>query len=183
MDDAPHARRHARHRRAELRSAARWIAKHGIGSLPGRRLTTGESASQERSDWLGGRDRIETGTGGSHSKFVSYGQFPTLEAWEDWMLDTGQKYVPLVGGATPSGLEQVEKRARMAHVLSFLLPEHQELLFERHVKQRTLDDIAAEHCVTRQAIIKRLKVAEQDFKRAFGQHWNDPVDPTAWKEG
>lgn len=172
--------RHANARAAELRKAERWIKKHGIGNVPGRRTEVGETDTQERSEWLGGADRISSGTGGSHSKFVSYSQFDTLEAWEDWMLTDGMRYTPLVGGATPSSLDIIEKRARMAHVLTFLPPEHVELLFERHVRQRTLDSIAAEHYVTRQAIIKRLKVAEQDFRRAFGEHWNDPID---WKEG
>lgn len=174
----PIVKAHDKARAAELRRAERFITKHGIGNLPKRRSETGESADYERSDWLGGADRIQAGVTGRRN-LVSYSQFDTLDAWENWMLDTDQGYSPLVGGATPSGLEQVEKRARMAHVLSFMLPAHQELLFERHVRGRTLDDIAAEHFVTRQAIIKRLKVAEQDFRKFFGEHWNDPVDVNA----
>lgn len=96
------------------------------------------------------------------------------------MLAEGLNYQPLVGAGTLT-LEQLEKRARMRHVLTFMLPLHVELLMERYVVGggRTLDDLAAEHCVTRQAIIKRLKVAEQDFRRLFAEHWNDDID---WKE-
>lgn len=161
----------------EQRHAEKWIAKHGVGSLPGPRRDNGESASQERSDWLSGADRGQTGATGGSRSLTSYDQFDTPEAWEDWMLDAGNPYLPLVGGSVAEAtMDQLEKRARMRNVLSRLLPAHVELLFERHVRGRTLDDIAEEHFVTRQAIIKRLRVAEQDFRREFGLHWLDHVE-------
>lgn len=172
------------HTPEELREAQQFIEKHGVGELPGPRFANGESSDSQRSDLFGGADRANSKTGGSHSKFVRMEvQGPGFSSdwtWEEWMQERGVDYTPLVGGSTET-LEQLEKRARMRHVLTFMLPLHVELLMERYVVGggRTLDDLAAEHCVTRQAIIKRLKVAEQDFRRLFAEHWNDDID---WKE-
>ena len=162
--------------RKELRAAKRFLSKHGIGSLPGPRSPTGESAGDQRSGYFAGFDRADTGETGGR-RLVSYDGFPTLEAWEDWMVSQGHQYQPMVGGAHPTQMEQLEKRARMKHVLSYMLPDHIELLHARHVEGRTLDDIGKEHGVSRQAIIKRLRTAEADFRRYFAEHWLDELDP------
>ena len=88
-------------------------------------------------------------------------------------------YEPLVGRlpGQPNHVtkDDLERRDRLEHVMSFLLPEHAELLLERHAERRTLDAIAKDRCVTRQAIIKRLRTAEQDFRKHFGERFNDPL--------
>jgi predicted DNA-binding protein YlxM (UPF0122 family) len=165
-------------RAQELRRAKRWLAKHGIGSLPPKqRAETGESLEPQRSDWLAGPDRPSLPThlrGGGRTRVVSYSWADSLEAWEEWMSEAGRAFLPVNGGGELT-LEQVEKQARLQHVLEFLLPMHVDLLFARFAEQRTLDDIAEEFGISRQAVIKRLRVAVQDLKREIAAHWNDPL--------
>jgi len=156
------------------------VKKHGIGSLPGRRFPNGETAEPQRIGAGGAGAEGGSSSDGlarKHREDVSYSWHDTLDAWEQWLIATGQSYLPLVGGAGgPTTLEQLEKRARMRHVLSFMLPMHVELLYAVHVEGRTQSDVAEEFCITQQAVSKRLAVAEQDFRREFGNHWNDDID-------
>lgn len=162
------------------REAERFIKKHGVGGLPGRRFDNGESAERQTvGAHHGDASRPSRDDGDDlprhHREHTSYSQFESLDAWESWLIDEGVEYAAVVGQGHAT-LEQLEKRARMRHILTFLLPMHIDLLFAVHVEGRTESEVAKEFGVTQQAISKRLKVAEQDFRRAFGEHWNDPID-------
>lgn len=163
----------------ERRAAQRWTDKHGVGSLPGRRSETGETATRQMVGHSG--DSEEGGSRDEalprkHRDAVSYDRFDTLAAWEDWMLDSGVSYTPLVSSAQPEpSMDSLEKRSRMNHVFTFMQPRHVELLYWRHVEGMTLEAISRQESVSRQAIAKRLAVAEADFKAAFAAHWNDLV--------
>lgn len=165
--------------RKERKAAERFAEKHGIGSLPGRRLETGETAHQQQVGHHGnpgvptGR---EEGVPRRHRDDVSYSIFDSMEQYEDWLLDTGMNYIPMTASGQPApSMDQLEKRARMNHVLDFLDPGRVELLQWRHVENMTLQEIANQEGVSKQAILKRLQVAEADFKAAFAEHWNDDV--------
>lgn len=164
----------------ERRAAQRFADKQGVGALPGRRLETGESATQQRvghdgdHEAAGGRE--DDGMTRRHRDTVSYSRFETMEAWEDWLLDGGHQYTPLVGSSGPEPtMDTLEKRSRMNHVFTFLQPRHVELLYWRHIEGMTLEAISRQEGVSRQAIAKRIGVAEADFKAAFAAHWNDLV--------
>jgi len=164
----------------ERRAAQRWVDKHGVGSLPGRRSETGESNTQQRvghgGDFTDPSGREDDGLSRPHREPVSYSTFETMEAWEDWLLDNGQQYTPLVGSAQPEpDMDTLEKRSRMNHVFTFMQPKHVELLYWRHIEGMTLEAISRQEGVSRQAIAKRLGVAESDFKAAFAAHWNDLI--------
>jgi hypothetical protein len=164
----------------ELKAGHRFADKHGVGSLPGRRSETGESDTPQRvghsgdASAPGGRD--SDGLSRPHRDPVSYSAFPSLADWEDWMLAEGEEYLPLVGmpGGGPT-VGELEKRSRMNHVFSFMRPDHVELLYWRHVEGMTLEAIARQEEVSRQAIAKRLNVAEAAFKTSFAEHWNDDI--------
>ena len=164
----------------ERRVAQRWADKHGVGSLPGRRSETGETATQQRVGHEGDSEdaaaREADGLPRKHRDTLSYSRFETMEDWEDWLLDNGQQYMPMVGSAQPEpDMDTLEKRSRMNHVFTFMLPRHVELLYWRHIEGMTLEAISRQESVSRQAIAKRVGVAEADFKAAFAAHWNDDI--------
>lgn len=165
--------------RKEHRLAERFAEKEGVGSLPGRRLETGESAHQGQ---VGHHGNAEAPTGREegmprrHRDDVSYSIFDSMEQYEDWLLDTGMNYIPLTASGHPAPtIDQLEKRARMNHVLGKLTAKQVSLLQWRHVENMTLQEIANQEGVSKQAILKRLQVAEADFKAAFAEHWNDDI--------
>lgn len=165
----------------ELREAQEFIAEHGIGNLPGQRFENGESSGRQTAGASGsystqGREDEDGGLPRRHRDDVSYDTFGSLSEYEDWLLDNGKGYLPLVGGQQPQPtLRELEKRSRMNHVFSFMQPRHIELLYWRHVEGMTLQEIADQEHVSRQAIHSRLKVAEREFKVSFAEHWNDHV--------
>lgn len=167
-------------RQAELRLAQRFAEKQGVGSLPGRRSETGESATAQRvghtSNSTDESAREGDGLARKHRDALSYSGFESMEAWEDWLLDSGQQYTPLVSGVGghPT-MDTLEKRSRMNHVFSFMDPKRVELLYWRHIEGMTLGEIAEQESVSRQAITKRLRVAEAEFKASFADHWNDDI--------
>lgn len=77
--------------------------------------------------------------------------------------------------AEPSGmnLAAIEKRLRMQKVLLAMREEDVDVLFERYVEMRTLEEIAEDLGVTHQAVSKRLTTARANFLRAFAQEWNN----------
>lgn len=171
-----------RRRERELRQAQKFIEKHGVGNLPGKRSETGESSGRQQAGgdgdyWSSGLGEAEEGDlPRRHRNTISYDSFGGLGEYEDWLLDNGKGYTPLVGSNQPQPtLLQLEKRSRMNHVFSFLLPQHVELLYWRHVEGMTLQEIADQEHVSRQAIHSRLKVAEREFRTQFAAHWNDDV--------
>lgn len=166
-------------RRKEERQAQRWVDKQGVGALPGRRTETGETAAPQRVGHHG--DPTQGGLRDpdlprKHRDDVSYDTFGSLSEYEDWLLAHGNEYLPLVSSAQGEPtLDTLEKRARMHHVLTSCDPVRVELLYRRHVEQMTLEGLAVEYGVSRQAIAKRLDVAEAEFRGAFADHWNDDV--------
>jgi len=163
-----------RRREREQRQAQRWVEKHGVGSMPGRRSETGESAgSDQLSRHRAARDEL----GREHRDPVYYESLPGgLAGLEEDFAATGRLFEPIMGLAQPAPtLRQLEKRSRMNHVFSFMLAAHIELLYWRHVEGMTLQEIADQEHVSRQAIHSRLKVAEREFRAAFAAHWNDDV--------
>lgn len=165
----------------ERRAAQRWADKHGVGSLPGRRLETGESAMAQRvghpaDPTDASEPRSPEGLPREHRDTLSYSAHETLDEWELWMLDAGRGYTPLVGANQPQPtMDSLEKRSRMNHVFTYMLPKHVELLYWRHIEGMTLEAISRQESVSRQAIAKRIAVAEADFKSSFAAHWNDDV--------
>lgn len=171
--------------RREGKLAERWLERHGthLGNLPGRRLENGESASKQRSSLLTGEFDQQAepgdGTGGPGHRvrsIVSYDQHDTVDEWEQAVLASGSGYEPLVGRPQQLTKLELERRERLAHVFTFLLPEHVELLLMRHEQGMTLTAMAEELCVTKQAVHARLRVAEQDFRKQYAAHYQDALD-------
>lgn len=173
-------------RTEEKDEAARWLADHpGLGSFPGKRSETGESDEEDRFAGLSGEnsghsDHNDPGLRGhghlSMNSITNYdNEAGDLEQWEQWHLDNGSALTFL--GRSPSLTpEQLVTRAHVEHVLTFLLPDHRELLVRHHGMRETQDALAADFGISRQAIQQRLRVAEEDFRRAFEAHINDPVN-------
>ncbi len=167
--------------KTEARRAARFIERHGVGSLPGKRSETGESSGRQSlghggDSTVGDRQADDGGLGRKHRDPVSYDSMGGLAHYEDWLLDSNIGYLPLVGtDAPPPTVEDMERRARMHHVFSYLKAEHVFVLERKHLERMTLQEIADEDGVSRQAIHKRLKKAEDAFRVAFVTHWNDEV--------
>lgn len=139
----------------ERRKAERWLKRHGSGS---------------RASMLSGSDAPGTA---QHASIVSIDQHGTVDDWEQGMLEDGEWYLPLVGQRQELSPDEEERRLRLEYVLQFLLPVHVELLRMRHVEQMTLEAMGREFSCSHVNIIKRLKVAEQNFRRAYGQHYED----------
>lgn len=85
-----------------------------------------------------------------------------------------QRHIAPTGGGLT--LEQVEKQLRMANVFRHLSDDDIIVLLRRHVEAMTFDEMAEELKVSRQAVLKRVQVAEQNLRREFGNHWLDPID-------
>lgn len=84
-------------------------------------------------------------------------------------------YNALVPGCAV-GPEQVEMQYRMDAVFRAMRHRDVDVLERRYVGLATLDDIAEQLGITRQAVLKRLEAAKANFKVAFAQHWNDPLE-------
>lgn len=85
------------------------------------------------------------------------------------------------GSVTPIGGHGLNMRSlttilRVRHCLSFLPPEQAALLWQRYVEHRTLDDLATQHGITRQAVFQRGETSKAAFVVAVTEHWNDPID-------
>lgn len=89
-----------------------------------------------------------------------------------WTESTGRSGT-VIAGSSGVSLSQLDAQQRVAYCLSFLKPKHQELLRARFMEGRTLEDIAADEGVSRQAIHQRLATAEAEFVRVVGEHWLD----------
>lgn len=70
---------------------------------------------------------------------------------------------------------QVEKQLRMRHVLAYIDPDQASLLFEKFVARRTYAALGRTMGISHVAVLKRLRTATQNFKRAFGDHWMCPL--------
>ena len=103
----------------------------------------------------------------------------SLDDWEQHQLKVGTRYTVLAGGSTELGPDELATRAKVTHVMEFILPMHVELLNMRHVEQLTWEAMAAEFGCSYQAVQDRLRVAEQDFHRLWDKHSDDPID---WKD-
>jgi hypothetical protein len=169
-------------REREAREAAQWAAKHGGGDLPGRRSETGETDTPQPVRRSKGKPGF-TPDGElprEHRDPVSYSAFGTIEEFEDALIESGTSYRPLVTHSMPGiniedSLSRLGKASQLHHCLSFLEKDRVDLLFKRHVERMTLDAIAGEEGVSRQAIIKRLRTAEKHLRDAITEHWDDEV--------
>ena len=146
----------------ERRKAERWLRRHG-----------GDITEGSRSAMFSGRDRVASGSSAQHASIVSIDQHGTVDEWEQAMVESGEWYLPLVGQRQELTADEEERRSRIEYVLQFLLPVHVELLRMRHVERMTLENMAEEFSCSHPNVIKRLKVAEQNFRRAYGQHYED----------
>jgi DNA-directed RNA polymerase specialized sigma24 family protein len=136
----------------EVKDAERWLKKNDPGQ-----------GSQAKSGKVG------------RGMLTTYTNLTNIDAALSRLRD--EQWKPLVArrpGQAPLLDEQEnERRARLEHVMTFLRPETAELLLMRHVERMTLEAIAAELCCSHVNIIKRLRVAEQDFRKHYGLHYND----------
>lgn len=158
--------------------AARWVAQNDLGSLPGKRLDNGESAGRQRTGHSSNPTsaRPTDDLPRRHRDDVSYDAVGGAAEFEQHMVDNGGLFLPLVGMATPlPSFEFLERRARMHHVLSYLSPAQVSVLERKHLEQLTLQEIADEDGVSRQAVHKKLKRAESAFREAFRLHWSDEL--------
>lgn len=60
---------------------------------------------------------------------------------------------------------------RLARVFDALLPQHQQLLEERYLERRTLEDMGESRAISKQAVHQRLLTAERDFTKLFGEQF------------
>lgn len=102
-------------------------------------------------------------------RVISFGSADDLDSWAEGTGRGGS----VLAGMSGVSLSQLDAQQRVAHCLSFLKPKHRELLRARFMEGRTLEDIAADEGVSRQAIHQRLATAEAEFIRAVGEHWLD----------
>jgi hypothetical protein len=99
----------------------------------------------------------------------------------DSMYDAEQaRTYPLFGGGL--SVDQVEKQYRMENVLGAMRPGDVSVLVDRHVEHQTLDTMASSTGVSRQAVLKRIQMAEVNFLLAFDQHWMDPIGGEGWPD-
>ena len=98
--------------------------------------------------------------------------FGTADDLDQWAEGTGRKgnIFAAMSGVT---LEQLDTQQRVAHCLSFIKPEQQELLRSRYMEGRTLEEISVNSGVSRQAIHQRISTAQAEFVRVVGEHWTD----------
>lgn len=102
-------------------------------------------------------------------RVVMFGSADDLDAWAE---ATGRGTGVLAARSGVS-LFQLDAQQRVTYCLSKMKPEHQELLRARYMEGRTLEDIAADMGVSKQAVHQRIQVAHSDFHRTVGLHWND----------
>jgi hypothetical protein len=174
----------------EVESAERWLRQNpGVGSLPGHRLETGESAEPEQAslsgdvalDYEGSR-----GVGGGTGSYSDWRNFRSLVSYDgppkanvdldavgdgatlaEWYEANGG--VPLVGRGELSPEDLLMQRV-VDHVLSFLRPAQVELLRMVVDERMTQAAIAAELGIAQQSVSEQWAVVRQDFRRAFGEH-------------
>lgn len=171
-------------RAAEKDAAAAFIAEHEVGSLPGQRSETGESSGRQT---VGpGRLREDDGLARLHRDTLSVDGYERLD--HDYSFSSGAASTPaeqfeedhpearfLVVAQAMGSLDydEVEKRARMNHVYSFLAESQVDILRKWGIEGMTLEAIATEEGVSKQAVHKRLTKAKAAFVSAYEQHWND----------
>lgn len=170
----------------ERREAERFIAKHNVGSLPGQRFETGESSG--RQSVAPGRLREVDGMPRLHRDTLSYDSYERVDrdysggdggnnngsAAEQFEQDHPEaRFITLGVAMGPLDPEEVVKRARMNHVYSFLREEQVDLLRRWGIEGMTLQEIADEDGVSKQAVHKRLTKAKDAFQAAYAEHWND----------
>jgi hypothetical protein len=164
-----------RAREEERRAAEKFIAEHELGNIPpepggNQRFDTGESAG--RQSVAPGRQREDDGLPRMHRDPTSLDSYPggAVRFEED---HPEARFMVL--GAAMGGLDydEVDKRARMNHVYSFLAERQVDILRRWGIEGMTLEQMAAEDGVTKQAVHKRLTKARAAFMKAYEAHWND----------
>ena len=88
---------------------------------------------------------------------------------------TGMNLGSLWPATDPRTPEQEQLAEDVEAAFKLMNPRHVDLLLRRYVESMTLDAIAAEENVTRQAIIKRLQVAEKNLREAMYAVTEPPV--------
>lgn len=177
-------------RAAEKADAARFITKEGVGNLPGKRSETGESAGRQTVGHSSNPTQADGAEAGGlprkHRDDLSYDAYrrltedgePSLGGAEAFEEDHPEARFLMVGVAI-GGLDydEMEKRARMNHVYSFLREPQVDILRKWGIEGMTLEAIAEEEGVSKQAVHKRLTKAKAAFVLAYEAHWNDfPVE-------
>lgn len=157
----------------ERRAAEKWIAKHGVGSLPGQRSETGESSGRQTA----GAARWRSETGGlprQHRDNVSYDAYEG--GAEQFELDNpGARW--LVGTAGEPTEGELVTRSQVHHVLQLMPAEQVALLYERYLEDggSSLAEMGKAHGVTKQAMHKRVARATRAFRELWDAHKDDDV--------
>lgn len=179
---------------AERKRVARWLAEHpGEGSLPGWRQPSGESRYPEHSTILArvAYDKRPNGRvtfplpedihgPGAPSNAMSYNVFEQEDAIA---TDRGLAWLEkvtgmdMLSGYGPRSDAQVELAARVDNALTFLTNDQYELLHERFWLDggRTLQQMADDRNVTRQAMHQRMRRVLAAFARVWRVHAEDDI--------
>lgn len=102
-------------------------------------------------------------------RLLSFGSSDDLDSWAEGTGRGGS----VLAGMSGASLSQLDTQQRVTHCLLFVKDEYRELLRQKYIEGRTLEDIAADEGVSRQAIHQRLSTAEGEFIKAVGEHWFD----------
>lgn len=123
-----------------------------------------------------GKNEAEGRSRGSSRPVSSLSANDTVDEWEQSKIHGQQAYTPLVGRRQNLSPVELDRRKRIEHVLTFLLPMHVDLLLMRHFQEMTLEGMAEEMKCSHVNVLKRLRVAEQDFRKQYGQHYEDDLE-------
>jgi hypothetical protein len=157
-------------RAATEEAAAAWAAQHQLGNLPGQRSETGESSG--RQSVAPGRLRQDDGLARQHRDPTSIDSYPGGAAqYEEDHPEA--RFLVVTASLGALDYDEVEKRARMNHVYSFLRDEQVDVLRKWGIEGMTLEAIALEEGVSKQAVHKRLGKAKAAFVAAYEAHWDD----------
>jgi hypothetical protein len=157
----------------ERRAAEKWIAKHGVGSLPGQRSETGESSGRQHLN-LGRLRDDEGGLPRKHREDISYDAYDGgAEMFEQ--DHPGARWLVGMGNEPTEG--ELVTRSQVHHVLSMMLPDQVALLYERYLEDggSSLAQMGAAHGVSKQAMHKRVTRATRAFRELWEAHKDDDI--------
>jgi len=157
----------------ERRAAEKWIAKHGVGSLPGQRSDTGESSGRQ-SVGPGRLHDDDSGLPRKHREDVSYDAGYGGAAFFEEEHPNARWLVAQMSEPTEG---ELVTRSKVHHILSMLPKEQVELLYEWALEDggKSFAELGAAHGVSKQAMHKRVGRAVDAFKALWDAHAEDEV--------